>query len=171
MADWIILQLSDSIENPEYRDIHGALVKAFGDHAEFFIPIHHEKVGSYTSTCTLFQGYVFVKDGHEVREALSTVTDNRLFQGPLRKADGKIHTERSTVVASLRRRLTNSLKSKIPIGSLVKISEGPLKDLVGQVVGIEDGGHVVVVKVRRYSRDILAPIPATLVEKVESEDA
>jgi len=163
-SEWVIIQLNEAMENISYGDIKSAIANTFGNTAEYFIPIHHEKIGSYTSTSTLIQGYVFVKDSLDVREALSSVGDNRLFARVLMRGK-RIETIPASAVASMRRRLKNSLKRKFEIGTTVRIREGALKDLTGDVVSLEEDGLTVIVKISRYSRDILAPVPATLVEE------
>jgi transcription antitermination factor NusG len=164
--EWVIVELSDMIENPSYFEIENAVTAVFGDDIDFFIPIYHEKMGSYVSTSTLMQGYVFIKDCEEVRSALVNVKDHRLFQGALTYG-GKIQTIPSTTIAGLRKKLKNSLKRKFESGKKVKIIEGAFKNLVGEVVGIEDDGMSIMVRINLVSRELLAPIPATLVEELK----
>lgn len=168
-SEWLVLQINDSVDNPGYGDIKVAIMSVFGDKADYFIPMYHEKMGSYTSTCTLMQGYVFVKDCQSARDAIGAVHDHRMFSGVLMNGR-KVQTIPASDIAQLRRKLRNSLKKKYPVGTPVRICEGPLKDLVGTTAGVEEGGLVVIVKISRHSRDILAPVPATLIERV-SEDS
>lgn len=165
VSKWLILELSESAENPSYREIENAIVETFGPEVDYFIPIHYEKVGSYVSTSVLMEGYVFVKDCEDIRESLSNVRDSHMFRGVL-FSGGKISTIDSHVVAGLRRRLKGSLKKHFPTGVKVRVCDGALKNLIGEVVNVEDGGLKVVVKINRLSREIIAPVPATLVEQV-----
>lgn len=151
------------MDNPSYCEIENAITNVFGEDSDYFIPIHYEKMGSYTSTSVLVQGYVFVKDCEKVRDALSNLHDSRLFQGVI-VCGGKIQTVDSNAVAVLRRKLKLSLKKKFAIGTKVLICDGPLKNLTGEIVSKEDDGLTLIVKVVRISREIIAPIPATLVE-------
>jgi len=164
-SNWLIIELSDLIDNPSYSDIENGITSVFGDDVEYFIPIHHERIGSYTSTSVLMQGYVFVKDCSKVRDQLPIISDHRLFHGVL-VYGGKIQTVKSSVVAGLKRKLKKSLKKRFSQGKRVRICDGALKNLIGEVVSVEDDGLNIMVKVTRISREILAPIPATQVEEV-----
>jgi transcription antitermination factor NusG len=165
-CDWVIIELSDLVDNPSFCEIENAITSIFGDDTDYFIPIYHEKMGSYTSTSVLMQGYIFVKDCEVVRSALVNVKDHRLFQGAL-VYGGKIQTVPSGIISGLRRKLKNSLKKRFTVGKKVKICDGALKNLIGEVVGVEDDGLSIMVKVNRISREILAPIPATLIEEIK----
>ena len=165
VANWLILELSDFIDNITYKDIETALISTFGDKAEYFIPIHFEEMGSYTSTSTLMDGYVFLKNCIDVQECLVNLKDQRLFSKILCEK-GKFVTIDSRAIAGLRMKLKNTLKKKFTTGSQVKILDGVFKNLIGEVIGIEDQGKSVIVKIKRVSREIIAPIPATLLEKV-----
>lgn len=168
-SKWVILELNDTVDNPGYREIENAIVDTFGSEIDYFIPIHHEKIGSYISTSVLMEGYVFVKDCEAFRESLSNVRDSNMFRGAL-FSSGKISTVDSHVVSGLKRRLKGSLKKQFRIGTKVRICDGALKNLVGEVVNVEDGGLLVVVKINRLSREIIAPVPATLVEQIGEFD-
>lgn len=166
-SQWLIIELSDLVDNPSYCEIENAITSVFGDKSDYFIPIHYEKMGSYTSTSVLLQGYVFVRDCEQVRNSLSNIHDSRLFQGAIVRG-GKIQTVDSNAVAVLRRKLRQSLKKRFAVGTKVLICDGPLKNLTGEIVGKEDDGLTLTVKVVRISREILAPIPATLVEVIKN---
>lgn len=164
-SKWIVVQLNDTVEIPEYREIEAAVQEVFGEGIDYFIPIHCQKVGTYTSSSILIPGYIFVKDTDKAREFLGNMGSNRILTGAL-VLDNKIQTVSSVVIAGLRRRLRNSLKKNFKPGIKVRICDGALKNLVGEVVGMEDEGLNVMVRVNRLSRDILAPVPATLVEVI-----
>ena len=167
-SDWFILELSDNIDNPGYCEIKSAIVDIFGETIEYFIPIHHQQMGTYISTSTYIPGYVFIKDCEEARSAATNIKDNRMFNRILIR-NGKFNIISSAVVAGLKRRLKNSLKKNFEPGTKVKVCEGALKNLIGEVVTMEDGGLNVVVRIQRLSREIIAPIPATLVEVYTNE--
>lgn len=167
-SDWFILELSDNIDNPGFCEIKSAIIEIFGESIEYFIPIHHEQTGTYTSTSTYIPGYVFIKDCEGARSAASNIKDNRLFNRILIR-NGRFNLVSSAVVAGLKKRLKNSLKKNYLPGTKVKICEGPLKNLIGEVVSMEDGGLNVVVRIQRLSREIIAPIPSTLVEVFTNE--
>ena len=52
-SKWLILELSETVENINYQEIESALCSIFGDEVDYFIPIHHERIGSYISTSVL----------------------------------------------------------------------------------------------------------------------
>ena len=160
---WLIIQLNDSIDLPEYREIEAAVQEVFGTDADYFIPIHYQKIGTYVSNSTLIPGYIFIKDTEKAREMLSSMGNSRVLVGAL-VLDNKIQTVSSVVIAGLRRRLRSSIKKNLRAGTKVRVCGGALKNLIGEVVSMEDDGHKVMVRISRLSRDILAPIPATLVE-------
>lgn len=85
---WIIIELNDSIEGVEYRDIEAAILTTYGDGIEYFIPIHHEKMGSYTSTSTLMEGYIFLRDCSQVRDNMINLKENKIFSSSM--SGGKI---------------------------------------------------------------------------------
>lgn len=165
VSSWLILELSDFIDNIGYKDIESALTTTFGD-IEYFIPMHFEEMGSYNSTSTLMDGYVFLKDSVRVQESLVNLKDQKLFSKILCEK-GKFVTVDSRVIAGLKHKLKNTLKKKYAPGSRVKVLDGVFKNLVGEVIGIEDQGRKVMVKIKRVSREMIAPIPATLLEKIE----
>lgn len=165
-SNWLILQIDDSKGNPEYHDIEKSIVSLFGDGVDFFIPIHFEKIGSYISTSVLIEGYVFIKDCTHVRQILATARDTRIFNGALYSSTGRMYTLPATTIGVMKRRLKNSLRKDFQPDTKVKILGGILSGLIGEVVDIEDRGLKVNVRIKRHSREILAPIPATLLEKV-----
>lgn len=50
---------------------------------------------------------------------------------------------------------------------MVKVLDGIFKNLIGEVMCVEDDGKKIMVKIKRISREIIAPIPATLLEKIK----
>lgn len=166
MSDpWLILELND-IENLTYKDIENAVITTFGDEVEYFIPIHHEAVGTYTSTSVLIEGYVFVRDGDAVRNSIFNLREHRVFSRAL-YCSGRFQTVPSEKILDLKKKLKHSMKRKFFVGSKVKVLEGTFKNLVGEVIGVEENGKKIVVKIKRISREMIAPIPATLLEEVE----
>jgi hypothetical protein len=168
-SDWIILELSDTVENVTYQDIETALLSAFGSSVEYFIPIYHEEIGSYTSTSTLMEGYAFIKDTPFIRSNILNLRDQRIFSRPLCQK-GKYQTLTSRVIAGLRQKLKNTLKRKYTPGTRVKILDGVFKNLVGDVIGVEDQGKRIMVRIKRISREIIAPIPATLLQLFDESE-
>jgi transcription antitermination factor NusG len=66
----------------------------------------------------------------------------------------------------MKRRLKKSIKRKINIGSKVKVLEGIFSNLPGEVVGIDDEGKKIMVKIKTLSREMIAPVPSTSVEEI-----
>ena len=165
MSDqWLILELND-IENLTYKDIENAVITTFGDGVEYFIPIHHESVGTYTSTSVLMEGYAFIKDCSEIRNSVFNLREHRVFSRVL-SCSGRFQTLSSEKISDLKKKLKHSMKRKFFVGSKVKVLEGTFKNLIGEVIGIEENGKRIVVKIKRISREMIAPIPATLLEEV-----
>jgi transcription antitermination factor NusG len=50
------------------------------------------------------------------------------------------------------------------------VLDGVFKNLVGEVIGIEDHGKRIMVRIKRISREIIAPIPATLLQKYDEAE-
>lgn len=163
---WLILELDDAFEDVNYRDIKTALATVFGDEVDYFIPIHHESVGSYTSTSVLIEGYVFIRDCLEARQGINNLYESKIFLGALFYS-GKYQTVDSEVIRSLKKKLRNSLKKKMTNGTKVLILGGIFKNLTGEVIGVEDDGKKIMVKIKRISREIIAPIPSTLLKEVK----
>lgn len=161
---WLILELND-FEEISYREIELAIYTIFGN-IDFFIPIHHECIGSYISTSTLMEGYAFIKDSPEVRQNLINLREHRVFSGALCFA-GQFQTINTEQIKSLKKKLRESLRKKYQIGTKVRILDGVFKNLIGEVINIEDKGKKIIVKIQRLSREIIAPIPSTLLEKVD----
>lgn len=162
---WLILELND-IEDINYHEIESTIINIFGDNVDYFIPIHHEKMGSYISTSILIEGYVFVRDGAEVRQNLNNLQESRLFLGAL-FLSGKYQTINSDAIGSLKKKLKNSLKRKFVVGMEVLVLGGVLKNLKGEVISIEDNGKKIMIKIKRLTREIIAPIPSTLLERTK----
>ena len=162
-SEWLILQLNDISDTLGYKEIEVAIKAVFGDDAEYFIPIHYEPMGSYVSTCCLVEGYAFVRDSFSVRSNIMYINDQRLFTGVLHKK-GKYETVNSHIIAGMKKKLRNSLKRKFILTDKVRILEGVFKNLVGEVVGIEDAGKKIFIKITRISREMIVPIPSTLLE-------
>lgn len=160
---WLILVISDGIEDINYHEIESTLFNIFGDKIDYFIPIYHERMGSYISTSVLIEGYVFVRDCPEIRQNLNIIQETRIFSGAL-FLSGKYQTVSSDVIGSLRKKLKNSLKRKFIVGMKVKVLEGVFKNLKGEVISIEENGKKVMIKIKRLTREIIAPIPSTLIE-------
>jgi transcription antitermination factor NusG len=167
-SDWIIIELSEQSDSASYPELKAAIQNIFGSEAEFFIPKHHEEMGSYISTNTLFDGYVFVKDCEDVRDRLANIKESRFFQGVLKQAR-KISTVDSHTIGGLRKKLKNSLKKKFKAGANVKILDGIFQNLVGNVISTEDNGRIVNIQIRCMSREIIAPVPTTCVEEIPNE--
>jgi len=158
-SDWLIIELSDLGDSADYAELHNSLEEMLGE-LDFFIPIHNEQMGSYTSTSVLFEGYVFVKDSQEARSRLSEMDDYRFFSRLLEN-NGRIQTVNSKTIGVLKRKLKNSAKKRIRRGTMVKVIEGTFENLVGEVVSTEDQGRQAMVKIERLSREIIAPLPCT----------
>lgn len=165
LNQWLILELNDTFENITYKDIENAIINAFGD-VEYFIPIAYEKMGSYISTDTLLEGYAFIKDCLEIRQNMFNIREEKVFTGFL-CYDGKYQTVSSRIIGNLKRKLKASLKKKCMLGSKVKILDGVFKNLTGEVIGVEDQGKKIMVRIKRLSREIIAPIPSTIIGKIK----
>jgi transcription antitermination factor NusG len=164
-SNYLILEIGENSESLEYRDIEAAIITVFGE-VDYFIPIFHEKIGSYTSSSVLMEGYAFVKDTPGVRDSLADLRDQRVFSRVLCRGS-RFETVDSTTIAVLKRKLKSSLKRRYSVGDRVKILDGIFKTLEGEVISIEDGGKIIMVKIKRMSREMIAPVPATLLERVE----
>jgi transcription antitermination factor NusG len=163
-SQWLVLQLNE--DHPaEYREIESAIQTAFGSKADYFIPVSNEKMGSYLTTSVLIDGYAFIKDSNAVRCNIENLLDQKIFTGVLSNC-GKYQTVDAKVIRELKKKLKNSFKKQYEIGERVKVLDGVLKNLIGEVVGEEDDGKKVIIRVTRISREIIAPVPATLLEKI-----
>lgn len=162
---WFIVELSDMGSSAGHAEIQNAICEVFGESVEYFIPIHHEKIGSYISTSILFDGYVFIKDCPTARIRLAEICDCKLFQKVLRNS-GKIYMLNSTTIGAMKRRLKNSLRKNVRVGSHVKIVNGVFENLEGEVINIEDRGKTIVVKIERPTRVIIAPVPSTSIVEI-----
>jgi transcription antitermination factor NusG len=165
-SNWLILELNDIAEGVGYREIESAIITTFGCDVDYFIPIHHEKMGSYTSTSTLMEGYAFVRDTPEARASIINLRDQRIFARILHHS-GKFQTVDAQTIAVLKRKLKNSLKRRFDVGSKVFVMDGIFKNLTGEVIGIEDDGKQVMIKIKRVSREMIAPVPSTLLRVVD----
>ena len=164
-GNWYIVELSEFGETVPYPELVETIKNVFGQESDFFVPIYHEKMGSYTSTNLLFEGYIFVKDSQTVKDNLSNLKDCRVFAGLL-KSCGKIQMLGSYVIGGLRRKLKNSLHKSFQTGIRVKINDGIFQNLEGEVQSVEDDGKIANIKIVCLSREILAPIPTTCIEKI-----
>lgn len=162
---WLILELNDNFEDISYQEIEVAIIMAFGDGVDYFIPIYHECVGSYTTTSILMEGYAFVKDCPEIRQNINNLQEHKIFSRVLNYS-GRYQTVNSNIIGGLKRKLKNSLKRKFSAGTKVQVLEGVFKNLIGEVIGIEDSGTKIMVRIKRISREIIAPIPSTLLKEV-----
>lgn len=169
-SKWIVIELSELGETATRVELESSLLELLGNEIEYFIPIHYEKIGSYTSTSTLFEGYVFIKDGPESREKVSDLRDFRFFTRVLSGDHGKIHTVDAYKIGALKRKLKKSIHKKIEIGTRVKILEGPFSNLSGEVINLEERGKRAIVRVKRLSRDMLVPVPSTSVLPLDSSE-
>lgn len=163
--DWYIVEVNEYGESATYPELVSAIRDTFGINAEYFIPIYHEQIGSYTSTNVLFEGYVFVKDSDIVRSNLINIKDSQIFSGLL-KICSKIQMLGSKEINSLRRKLHNSLNKKFQQGVKVKVHEGVFQNLEGEVLSIEDNGRIANIRIICLSREIIAPIPTTCLEEL-----
>jgi transcription antitermination factor NusG len=168
VSEWLIIELSEHADSASYPELEAAILSVFGAEAEFFIPKHHEEMGSYVSTNTLFEGYAFIKDSEEIRTRAMSLKESRFFQGVLRSY-GKIRTLDSRVIGGLRKKLKNSIKKKFKPGAVVKVLDGIFENLIGEIISTEDSGRVANVRIRCMSREIIAPVPTTCVEEIENE--
>jgi transcription antitermination factor NusG len=164
--DWYIIELSEFGETATYPEIVAAIESVFGEKSEYFIPIHHEQMGSYVSTNTLFEGYVFIKDSDSVKKCLMNIKENRIFAGLL-KTCGKIRMLDSYVIGGLKRKLKNSLNKKFQSGVKVKIHEGVFQNLEGEIQSMEEDGRIANIRVVCLSRVVIAPIPTTCIEEIK----
>jgi len=163
-SNWLVIELSEQAETAGYTDLESAITTVCGDKVEFFITIHYEKLGSYVSINTLFDGYVFVKDTESSRLNIANIKDSRFFQGVLRIL-GKIRTVDNREITILKKKLKNSIKKKLKVGSKVKITEGIFQHLVGEVISMEDSDRIANIRICCMSREIIAPVPTTCIEE------
>jgi len=164
-SDWLIIELSEHGEVATYPELVAAIETAFGHDADYFIPIHHEQMGSYISTNVLMEGYVFIRNTDCARDRLCNLKDCRVFSGLL-KMCGKVKTLSSREIGVLRRKLKFSLHKKYKQGVRVKINDGVFQNLEGEIQSMEDDGKVANIKIVCLSREILAPIPTTCLEEI-----
>ena len=164
-SQWLILQLNDYNNSIDYDEIENSVIDLFGNKAEYFIPIRKEKIGSYTSTCTLMDGYVFVKDSSSARSSLIDIDDYKVFSGVL-ESGGRACTVNSREIGVMKRRLSSLGKRKIPTGKSVRVLDGVFSNLVGEVMG-HTGDNKIVVRIKRPSREMIVPLPVTSVAEVE----
>jgi transcription antitermination factor NusG len=167
-SNWLVIELSEQSDSATYPELKAAILSVFGLETKFFIPKHHEKIGSYVSTNTLFEGYVFVKDSPDVRDRVENLKESRFFHKVL-KSSRKISTVDSRTIDDLRKRLKFSLKKKFKMGSKVKVLKGIFENLFGEVISTEDNGRIVNVRIRCMSREIIAPVPTTCVEEINEQ--
>jgi transcription antitermination factor NusG len=111
------------------------------------------------------EGYVFIKDCLEARQGINNLYESKVFSGALFYS-GKYQTVSSEVIKNLKKKLRNSLKKKMANGTKVLILGGIFKNLTGEVIGVEDGGKKIMVNIKRISREMVAPIPSTLLKEV-----
>ena len=163
--DWFILEINEQGDTATYPEIVAGLQLVFGLNVEYFIPIYHEQLGSYTSTNTLFQGYAFIRDSDKVRSCLTNIKECPMFSGLLRMC-GKVQMLDSKEINTLRRKLKNSLNKKFQPGVKVKVHEGVFQNLEGEILSMEDNGRIANVKIICLSREIIAPIPTTCLEEL-----
>ena len=130
VGPWLILELNE-IEELSYKEIETAILSLLGSDTEYFIPIHNECMGSYNSSTTLIEGYVFVKDTVAIRGKLLGLREHRVFLKVLNN-DGRFQTIGSDEVAGLKRKLKAALRKRFQIGAEVKILDGIFKNLVGE---------------------------------------
>lgn len=167
VGNWIILELSELSEGLSYAELVHQIQELFGEKIEFFIPVYQEKMGSYTSTCTLFEGYVFVRDESSVRNSLAYIRDFKVFEKAL-SCHGRLQTIDSNAIGVMKRKLNKAVKRKLSLGSRVKVLEGIFSNLIGEVVGVDEGGKKIMVKIKTLSREMIAPVPSTSIEEVLS---
>jgi transcription antitermination factor NusG len=165
-SNWLILELNEYGEAATRGELEYSLREMLGQDAEFFIPIHHEKMGSYISTSVLFEGYIFIRDSLEIRARLGDIRDFRLFSRIL-ESNGRIQTVDSRTIGGLRRKLKNSMRKRFNPGTPVKILEGTFKDLIGEVMSVENNGRKVMVQVKRLSREMIIPVPSTSIREAD----
>ena len=168
-TEYVVLELNDLGNSCTYLELKRAICNFFGDSVEYFIPIYYEKLGAYESTSILFQGYVFIKHCTLVVDKLSDLREARVFLGPLRTGN-RISTVDSRTIGAMKRRLKYSVKKRFKAGAVVKITEGIFSDLIGEVLGTEDEGRSFSVKIRRPTREIIAPIPCTGLIETDKSD-
>jgi transcription antitermination factor NusG len=166
---WLILELNELGESCNFAELNYTLNDMLGVDVEYFIPIHSEKMGSYTSTSVLFEGYVFVKDSNLARQKLDNLKDYKIFSRIL-ESGGRFQTVSSRTIGVLRRKLKASIHKKVKAGTRVRILDGIFENLVGEVVSIEDNGKKMMVRIKRLSREIIAPLPSTSVVVVERDE-
>jgi len=164
---WLILEISEQNSGLSYTEIVSNIKELFGSGVDYFIPEYQEKMGSYTSTCALFEGYVFIRDGEETRDRLTNIRDFRIFAKAL-ECRGRLQTVSSSDIGVLKRKLNKATKKKLSIGSRVKVLEGIFSNLIGEVVGIDEDGKKVMVRIKTLSREMIAPVPSTSIEEVTS---
>jgi transcription antitermination factor NusG len=160
----LILEFNDRGESATYPEIVAAIQTIFGPEVEYFVPIHHEEMGSYVSMNVLFEGYAFVKDSQAVRSRILNIKEGRIFSGFLRQG-GRICEVDSRSVGVLKRKLKYSLRKKFAPGMSVRINEGVFQNLEGEVISTENNGRIANVKIRCISREIIAPVPTTCIEE------
>jgi len=164
-TDWFIIELSEHGEVATFPELVSSIETVFGQEADYFIPIYHEQMGSYTSTNILMEGYVFIRNTDLARNKLGNIKDCRIFAGLL-KMCGKVKMLSAKEIGVLRRKLKTSLHKKLKAGVRVKINDGVFQNLEGEIQSMEDDGKVANIKIVCLSREILAPIPTTCIEEI-----
>lgn len=165
---WLILELSEYGETITYPELVSALASIFGDGTEYFIPTHYEQIGSYTAQNTLFEGYAFVKDSEAARKSAANLADSRVFSRALKRGN-KFQTLSTKEIESLRKKLKISLKRDFEPGLRVKILDGLFQNMEGEIqyLAMEKTGQMAYVVIKCISREVIAPVPTTCLERIE----
>lgn len=166
---WLIIELNDIGEACSFAELNNVLQDMLGFDIDYFIPMHSEKIGSYTSTSVLFKGYVFVRDTIDSRKKLENLSDFRIFSKILEN-DNKFQTVNSRTIGVLKRKLKNASRKKLKPGTKVRVLAGMLENLSGEVISLEDEGKEVMLRIKRLSREIIAPVPVTNIVVVERDE-
>lgn len=168
---WLIIELSEHGEAAGYTEVETSLKTILGPDIDYFIPIHREHMGSYVSTCVLFDNYVFVRDCEEVRYRFDEIRECRYFLRILHNSKGSMNTVDSKTVGTLKRKLMGLTRRRFKSGAKVKVLDGVFENMIGEVMGLEESGRKAIVKFKTHSREIIAPMPSThLVEVGNNEN-
>lgn len=157
---WAIIELHDTCQiERQMEQIISEVKSIFGVDAEYFIPVHVEKIGERTLSSSLFDGYVFVEVGSrpELEAKLRNVRGSYLAS-PL-KNRGFYSTVPDAEIVRYRAELSRRLYTWYPrVGEEVVPKVGMFRNLVGVVELVDKEKNIARVTFQMRSRAVTSDV-------------
>jgi len=154
------LQLYENCDQEkQLESIRYEVESTFGRDAEFYVPVHKERIGNKVIHTTLFEGYVFVKmhDKMDIAGCVNSIR-GQCLEGPI-YGPGGYHSVPDAEIRKYRKCMEDKLQSFMPeVGQRIVGKVGTFRNTEGEILSVDNKNREARVVFTMRSREVTATL-------------